>query len=131
MTTSLSPIAEDLWTKEAQPRLLGARLPSGKIVFPFPEGDAAIDATPYPLSRTGKLWSWTRQDFQPKEPYEGPEPFQPYLLGYVELPDEVIVETRIVDAVLEDLELGMAMEFVITPFDDRRATYAYRPEKRS
>jgi uncharacterized OB-fold protein len=131
MSQILQPIAEGLWTKEAQPRLLGARLPSGKIVFPFPQGDAACDAVPYPLSRTGKLWSWTRQDFQPKEPYEGPEPFKPYLLGYVELPGEVIVETRIVDAVLEDLELGMAMEFVVAPFDASRSTYAYRPEKRS
>ncbi len=131
MTTSLSPIAEDLWTNEAQPRLLGAKLPSGKIVFPFPQGDAANDAVPYALSRSGTLWSWTRQDFEPKAPYEGPEPFQPYLLGYVELPGEVIVETRIVDAALEDLKLGMAMEFVVAPFDEHRSTYAFRPEKRS
>jgi uncharacterized OB-fold protein len=67
--------------------------------------------------------------FQPKEPFEGPEPFQPYLLGYVELPGEVIVETRIVDCVLEDLKLGMPMEFVVAPFDATRATYAFRPEK--
>jgi uncharacterized protein len=131
MNQPLQPIAEGLWTDEAQPRLLGAQLPGGKIVFPFPQGDAAQDALPYALSRTGTLWSWTRQDFQPKEPYEGPEPFQPYLLGYVELPGEVIVETRIVDCGLEDLELGMAMEFVVAPFDERRSTYAYRPEKRA
>jgi uncharacterized protein len=129
MSTSLSPIAEDLWTAETQPRLIGGRLPSGKIVFPFPQGDAATDVEPYALSRHGKLWSWTSQDFQPKQPYEGPEPFVPYLLGYVELPGEVIVETLIVDAKLADLKLGMAMEFVIAPFDDTRSTFAFRPEK--
>ncbi len=96
----------------------------------MPQGDGGKDVEVYPLSRTGTLWSWTRQDFQPKEPYDGPEPFVPFLLGYVELPNEVIVETRIVDALLDDLKLGMAMEFVVTPFDDRRSTYAFRPERK-
>jgi len=131
MNQTLQPIAEGLWTNEAEPRLIGGRLSSGKIVFPMPTGDAARDVEPYPLSRKGTLWSWTRQDFQPKEPFDGPEPFEPYLLGYVELPGEVIVETRIVEASLEDLKLGMPMEFVVAPFDARRATYAFRPEKRS
>ncbi len=129
MAQLLEPIAAGLWTSEAQPTLIGGQLPSGKIVFPFPLGDAANDVVPYALSRKGTLWSWTRQDFQPKEPFEGPEPFVPFLLGYVELPGEVIVETRIVDAVLEDLKLGMAMEFVVTQFDETRSTYAFRPEK--
>ncbi len=131
MTQTLEPIAPDLWTKEAEPHLIGGRLSNGKIVFPFPEGDGAHGTEPYALSHTGKLWSWTRQDFKPKAPYDGPEIFEPFLLGYVELPGEVIVETRIVGAALEDLRLGMAMEFVVTPFDDRRSTYAFRPEKKS
>jgi uncharacterized protein len=130
MTQTLEPIAADLWTNETEPRLIGGRLSSGKIVFPMPQGDSAKDVEPYGLSRTGTLWSWTRQDFKPKEPYTGPDAFEPFLLGYVELPGEVIVETRIVDAKLEDLKLGMAMEFVIAPFDDRRSTYAFRPEKK-
>jgi uncharacterized protein len=130
MSTSLSPIAEGLWTQAAQPQLIGGRLPSGKIVFPFPEGDAARDVEPYALSRSGKLWSWTSQEFKPKEPYDGPEEFVPFLIGYVELPGEVIVETRIVDAKLADLKLGMAMEFVVAPFDATRSTYAFRPEKK-
>ncbi|MEI6640977.1 MAG: OB-fold domain-containing protein [Novosphingobium sp.] len=129
MAHLLEPIAANLWTNDAEPALIGGRLPSGKFVFPFPSGDAAEGVEPVRLSRKGTLWSWTRQDFQPKEPFEGPEPFQPYLLGYVELPGEVIVETRIVEAKLEDLKLGMPMEFVVAPFDATRATYAFRPEK--
>ena len=129
MSARLSPIAEGLWTDGAEPRLIGGRLPSGKIVFPLPVGDAAQDVEPYGLARNGTLWSWTRQDFKPKEPYDGPEEFQPFLLGYVELPGEVIVETRIVDATLADLRLGMAMEFVIAPFDATRSTFAFRPEQ--
>lgn len=131
MSQTLSPIAADLWTDEPHPRLIGGRLPSGKVVFPMPKGDAARDVEIYPLSRTGSLWSWTRQDFRPKEPYDGPETFEPYLLGFVELPGETIVETRIVDARLEELKLGMMMEFVVAPFDDHRSTYAFRPETKS
>ena len=131
--STLEPIAPDLWTEGDEPRLIGGRLPSGEIVFPMPSGDAAKGIEPHPLSRRGTLWSWTRQDFRPKEPYEGPSQgphdFKPYLIGYVELPGEVIVESYIVDAELEDLKLGMAMEFTLTPFDATRATFAFRPEQ--
>ncbi len=131
MSETLAPIAENLWTQETEPTLLGGQLPDGKIIFPYPEGDAAENVTPYALSRKGTLWSWTRQDFKPKEPYTGPEVFEPYLIGYVELPGETIVETRIVGASLDDLKLGMSMEFVVTPFNDTQSTYAFRPEESS
>lgn len=131
--TTLEPIAEDLWTDEAEPRLIGGKLPSGEIVFPMPTGDAAKGVERYPLSRHGKLWSWTSQDFLPKSPYEGPATspadFKPFLLGYIELPGEVIVESYITGATLADLTLGMGMEFTIIPFDATRATFAFRPEQ--
>lgn len=129
----LTPIAEDLWTNEAEPRLIGGKLASGKIVFPMPAGDAAAEVEPWPLSRKGTLWSFTRQDFRPKSPYEGPgesqHDFVPYLLGYVEIPGEVIVESLIVDAKLDDLKLGMAMELTIVPFNSQHTTFAFRPER--
>jgi len=131
-STALEPIAPGLWTQEQQPRLLGGKLASGEIVFPMPEGEAAEGVEPYPLARRGTLWSWTSQDFRPKSPYEGPSEgphdFKPFLLGYIELPGEVIVESYIVDATLANLRLGMAMEFTLTPFDATRATFAFRPE---
>jgi uncharacterized OB-fold protein len=123
------PVAEGLWTDEPQPRLIGGRhLLTGEIVFPMPEGDAAQHHAPVALSRTGTLWSWTSQDFRPKSPpYAGPEAFVPFLLGYVELPGEVIVETRIEGAALSDLKLGMPMELVLTEFAPGRTTFAFRP----
>lgn len=129
--SALAPIAPGLWTDEAEPRLIGARRADGEIVFPAPSGDAAALVEPVALSRKGTLWSWTTQGFEPKEPYSGPQPFQPFLIGYVELPGEVIVETRIVDAVPADLVIGMPMEFAVVPFDDARATYAFRPERQA
>ncbi len=127
--SALTPVAPGLWTDEAEPRLIGARRGDGEIVFPVPDGDAAALVEPVALSRRGTLWSWTTQGFEPKEPYSGPQPFQPFLIGYVELPGEVIVETRIVDANPADLIIGMPMEFAIILFDDARSTYAFRPER--
>lgn len=124
-----------LWSDGPEPHLMGGRLASGEIVFPMPMGDAATGVEPYKLSRRGKLWSWTSQGFLPKEPYiglgsapgEGPLDFVPFLLGYVELPGEVIVEARIVDARLEGLHLGMELEFCIVPFNAQYDTFAFRP----
>ena len=132
---ALAPIDPELWSNEPEPHLMGGKLPSGEVVFPMPQGDAGKDVEPYRLSRQGKLWSWTSQGFLPKTPYEGngngegqgPPDFVPFLLGYIELPGEVIVESYIVDAELDDLELGMDMEFCIVPFNQQHTTFAYRP----
>lgn len=133
--TQLKPIDPDLWTDEAEPRLIAGRLADGRIVFPMPTGDAAANVERFPLSRKGNLWSWTTQDFRPKEPYEGPgegpHDFKPYLIGYVEIPGEVIVESLIVDAKLDDLHLGMPLEFTVVPFNDTHSTFAFRPETES
>jgi uncharacterized OB-fold protein len=132
---ALAPIDPGLWSNDPEPHLMGGKLPSGEVVFPMPQGDAGKDVEPYKLSRQGKLWSWTSQGFLPKTPYEGsgngegqgPPDFVPFLLGYIELPGEVIVESYIVDAELDDLELGMDMEFCIVPFNQQHTTFAYRP----
>ena len=126
--SSLTPIASGLWTDGADPRLIGARRATGEIVFPVPDGDAAALIEPVALSRRGTLWSWTTQSFEPKWPYAGAQPFTPYLIGYVELPGEVIVETRIVDAEPADLKIGMPMIFAVIPFNAEQSTYAFRPE---
>lgn len=125
--SALEPIAQGVWTDEAEPRLIGGRhRASGRIVFPMPVGDAAADYDPLPLSRTGTLWSWTVQGFRPKSPpYDGPEAFEPFALGYVELPGEVIVEARL--TLSQNLKIGMPMELAIIPFDEARSTFAFRP----
>lgn len=124
--SQLTPIAPGLWTGEMQPRLVGGRRTTdSKIIFPMPVGDAANGFDAVPLQRTGTLWSWTVQNFEPKSPYSGVKPFKPYGVGYVELPGEVIVETRLTQT--ENLRIGMAMELVIEDFDETRATFAFRP----
>jgi uncharacterized OB-fold protein len=69
------------------------------------------------LSRRGRLWAWTTQEFPPPSPpYAGPtgDAFVPYGVGYVELGGEVRVETRLTET--EGLWIGMDMELVLVPF---------------
>ena len=128
MTSSLKPIASNLWTENAGvAQLLAGRSSDGKLHFPIPEGDSVDAMSTVELSPTGTLWSFTRQDFKPKPPYDGPEEFTPFLLGYIELPGQLIIESHIVGTTLESLKLGMAMEMVITPFDESRSTFAFKP----
>ena len=135
-TTSI-PIAEGLFTWPSDtPGLIGGECGEcGAVSFPRPPSCARCTSETIEdrvLPRTGTLWSWTVQRFQPKEPYIGPEPFEPYGVGYVELDGAVIVESRLTEADPDRLEIGQAVELVVVPFtrnDDGTdvVTFAFRP----
>lgn len=112
----MRPIADGLFTDETPPRLIGGKeRETGQIVFPCPPGDRFV---PYPLGRTGTVWSFTIQRFRPKSPpYLGPEDFAPFPIAYVELPGEVIVEARLAYIANEDVRVGMTVEFTQVPLD--------------
>ena len=126
----MNPIAEGLYTAEAEPRLVGGRdRASGRIVFPCPSDDQ-FEA--YPLSRQGTLWSYTVQRFRPKSPpYAGPESFAPWPVGYVELPGETIVEARLTNVVLDQIRIGMPLRLTFIPLDPAAdkpvMLYAFEP----
>ncbi|MYM00073.1 DNA-binding protein [Novosphingobium sp. FGD1] len=107
-------IAEGLFTDEAEPRLIGGRdRETGRIVFPCPPS-AAYE--PVALSREGTLWSYTVQRYRPKSPpYAGPEAFRPWIVAYVELPGEVIVEAPLHGVGLDDARIGMPVRFAPAP----------------
>jgi uncharacterized OB-fold protein len=130
------PLAAGLLTEETEPRLIGGRhRTSGRIVFPCPQGSEGADYDAVPLSRTGTLWSWTVQRFPPKSPpYAGPATFEPFAVGYVELPGEAIVETRLTDVAFEALAVGLPMRLTVIPFTTSEdgtiiTTYAFRPDR--
>ena len=88
------------------------------------------------LERRGTLWTWTVQGFPPKSPpYLGdadPKTFQPFGVGYVELPGEVKVESRLTVADPDQLQIGMEVQLVIVPLttdDDGNevVTFAFAP----
>jgi len=132
--------APDVFTwPDDEPRLIGGRCAScGSVEFPQAPSCArcgATDVERHLLPRRGTLWTWTTQDFLPKEPYasgETMETFRPYGVGLVQLGDEVRVEARLTEADPAKLDFGMAVELAIVPFrvdDDGTevVTYAFRP----
>ena len=131
-------VAERLFTGESETtRLLaGRRKRDGRLVFPFPAGPAADDFDLVELSPRGTLWSWTVQRFRPKPPYDGrggDADFEPYGVGYVELPGELIVEGRIVADDLTALAIGQPMRVTTEAYRETATgepvlTYAFTPD---
>lgn len=127
-------IAQGLVTDESHPRLLGGRnRHTGRIVFPCPPGQ---DFEPVPLSREGKLWSYTIQRYRPKTPpYAGPEDFEPFVVAYVELAGETIVEARLANLNFDEVHIGMDLELTLIPLDpkadDPVLIHAFQPKGRS
>lgn len=133
---ALAPIAEGLFRVSGGiPHLIGGRRKSdGKMVFPVPEGPEGQNFDPVLLSPEGRLWSFTVQRFRPKSPpYAGDDDegsFQPYALGYVELPGEVIVESRIETNDFSALKVGQPMRLKLVPFRKTGGevlSYAFEP----
>ena len=84
------------------------------VAFPRQDSCAACtssDVRERRLGRRGTLWTWTIQCFAPKSPpYAGSaDDFEPYGVGYVELPGEVRVEALLTEADPARLAIGMEM----------------------
>lgn len=119
------PIQEDLFTWPSDdPHLIGSQCGHcGKVTFPAQKSCPSCcqeRVENVELAKRGRLWTWTIQGFPPKAPpyaiQETPETFVPYGVGYVELPGEVRVETRLTENDPARLEIGMEMELVVQKF---------------
>ena len=118
-----------------EPVLIGSEcVRCGVVAFPRQGSCAACtssDVRERRLARRGTLWTWTIQCFPPKSPPDAgaTADFEPFGVGYVELPGEVRVEARLTVADPERLQIGMPMELVLTPAPggDGALTYAFRP----
>ena len=116
--------AADVFTWPADdPQLIGGRCTEcAAVVFPMPTSCARCGSTAverHPLPRRGTLWTFTTQEFLPKEPYAGgetAETFVGYGVGLVQLGDEVRVESRLTEHDAAKLSIGMEMELRIVPF---------------
>jgi len=117
----------------AAPHLLGSRCTQCKSYF-FPKETlfcrnpscAGREFEDVPLSRTGTLWSYTTNHYQPPAPYVSPEPFVPYTVAAVELAAErMVVLGQLAHGVdPKTLKVGMAVELVLeTLYTDDKAEY--------
>jgi uncharacterized protein len=135
------PVADGVFTWPSdQPALIGSRcVDCGNHMFPVQDSCPRCSGSStetVELERRGRLWTWTVQGFPPKSPpYAGdddPKTFRPFGVGYVELPGQLKVETRLTESDPEQLEIGMEMELVIIPLtkdDDGNdiVTFAFAP----
>jgi uncharacterized OB-fold protein len=135
------PVSEGVftWPSDA-PRLIGSRCVNcGNHMFPVQSGCpkcTGSETETVELAGRGRLWTWTVQGFPPKAPpYVGnadPKTFEPFGVGYVELPGQVKVEARLTEADPAKLEIGMEMEMVIVPLTtdedgNEIVTFAFAP----
>lgn len=122
------PIAEGLFTWPSNdPRLLGSKCRAcGVVTFPAQKSCprcSGEDTEVMELARDGTLWTYTVQCFLPnRPPYDGPETaenFQPFAVGYVELPGETRVQARIRTDSLSELRIGMPMTLRVEKYVER------------
>lgn len=137
-TITSSTVDDSLFTETGEgTALLGSRCTDcGAHTFPRQGGCPRCTGarmSDVALSRTGTLWSFTVQGFRPKPPYTGSPEHEPYGVGYVELPDQLIVEARLTESDPARLSIGMPMVLRMVPFrtaDDGRPvlTFAFAPQ---
>jgi uncharacterized OB-fold protein len=81
-----------------------------------------------PLSKKGKLWTYTVIRHKPPGDYKGPDPFVPFGLGLVELPEGIRVMAPI-QADLEKIKVGMELELEVYPLykdENKNEVMAFR-----
>jgi uncharacterized OB-fold protein len=122
MSTDTKPrmIATDLveWSHSGPALVAGRLCADDTVVFPWPWHDESKGKRIL-LSTHGRLWSFTVQRFQPKSPPYRPnigKLFKPYVVGYVEFPEGIIVEGRIdARADVDSLRIGQTMITTVVP----------------
>ncbi|MGH3629768.1 MAG: Zn-ribbon domain-containing OB-fold protein [Sciscionella sp.] len=96
MTATRSAIPE--WFDADSTKLLGRRCADCHAVF-FPPtistcrnpGCQGERLEPHPLATRGRVWSWTRNHYQPPPPFVITGEFQPYVVVAVELAQDGMV----------------------------------------
>lgn len=121
--------------------LLGSRcVACGEIFFPAQRSCTRCCGTELEsceLGDRGTLWSWTIQSFLPKDPYDGGvgnAAFQPYGVGYIQMPAQLKIESRLTINDPALLRIGMPMQLTLDPY--RRTaegreifTFAFQPQQ--
>lgn len=133
------PVIEGLFTwPSSNPQLMGGKCKScGTYFFPrfyvvHKPGCKQGELEDVLLSRTGKLRSYTIQYYPPPPPFQAPDPFVPYGIGLVELPEGVNVLGMLTGCPVEDLKTHIDVELVVEKlYEDEagneRLTWKFRP----
>ncbi|MFC1982225.1 Zn-ribbon domain-containing OB-fold protein [Chloroflexota bacterium] len=114
------PISEDLLTtpldRLEEVRLKGTKCRScGEVVLGKStacQNCANQDMEAVVLGNKGKLYSYTVLRHRPPGDYKGPEPFVPFGLGLIELPDGLSVLAPLTGCDIDNLKIGMEFELL-------------------
>lgn len=120
-STEQVPIAQGLFEQlDDRAHLIGSKCTvCGEVTFPassFCPQCCRETTEKVPLSRRGRLHSFTVQRFKPPPPYKGREPFEPYGVGMIELPEGLRVTAVLDESDPAKLKVGLEMELIITKF---------------
>lgn len=118
--TGKLPAIEGWFTMDqAEAQLLGSQCNScasyffpGKVSYcRNPDCDSS-EFSQAPLSRRGKIWSYTDAQYKPPAPYIAADPFEPFAIAAVELEKEkMIVLGQLAKGVgVDDVTTGMEVE---------------------
>src|SRR5579863_7102510 len=123
VTKTPVPAVEGWFTTDAAaPALLGSRCRScGTYAFPretFFCRNPRCEGTEFdqvPLSRRGKVWSYTDARYTPPVPYVAADPYVPFCIAAVELAEEKMVVMGQVtpEITVDDLAVGDEVELVV------------------
>ena len=119
MANETAPTIEGWFTSGDEPHLIGSQCKQCSTYF-FPKQELfcknpecrSTDFDEVPLSRRGKIWSYTEHYYQPPEPYVSGDEFEPYTIAAVELEKEkMIILGQVAKGVSHaDLSAGMLVE---------------------
>lgn len=136
-TKKQKPVKEGLFTwPSADPRLLGSRCTAcGEVFFPRKPicGNCQSEQMEdIKFGKRGKLYSFSTVRYQPPLPWRGPEPFRPYQVALIELPEGIRFLSMLTDCNPEILKLDMPVELVIEKqYEDEEGnevmTYKFKP----
>jgi uncharacterized OB-fold protein len=136
-----TPAIEGWFTTGDEPHLLGTRCTTcGTVFFPRADGFCRNPACrgrefeETPLSRTGKIWSYTDAQYQPPPPYvAASDPYVPFALAAVELAaEQIVVLGQLAEGVtVDDVQVGTEVELIVEPLyvleGETHLIYKWRP----
>jgi uncharacterized OB-fold protein len=138
-----TPAIEGWFTTGPEPALIGSSCTTcGSVFFPKFAGEGAFCRNPVcagetfddvELSRRGRIWSYTDAQYQPPPPYiPVSDPFEPFALAAVELPEGLVVLGQVAGGYgVADLKVGQEAELVVetlyTDDDGERTIWRWKP----
>jgi uncharacterized OB-fold protein len=112
------PCQEGLWSipssLDETPQLMGNKCLNCGEIF-FPANPICLNCQnknmkKIKLSNKGKIWSYTTIMLAPPKWYKGPVPFD---LGYIELPEKILIWSRLLGAEPGTFKIGQEVELKI------------------